>query len=142
MEIRIADTRTISEIQKEFNKEFPYLKIEFFDVPYKPETALPKNKIIANNKMLSACRRMHSEGTVTILETDKVIDLERVFWEKFGLSVQVFRKSGNLWIETSLTDSWILGRQNFAGREMSLGHATDKYKQAEENDLTDRDKWE
>jgi len=45
MEILIVDTKTISEVQREFNTEFPYLKIEFFDVPYKPETALPKAKL-------------------------------------------------------------------------------------------------
>jgi hypothetical protein len=142
MEILIVDTKTISEVQREFNTEFPYLKIEFFDVPYKPETALPKSKIIAHDKKLSACRRMHSQGSLIVKETDKVSDLEKILWDQFGLSAQVFRKSGNLWIETSLTDSWTLSRQNKEGREMSQAHNGSVYKQAEEDDLTDRDKWE
>ena len=142
MEILIVDTKTISEVQREFNTEFPYLKIEFFDVPYKPETALPKNKIIAHDKRLSACRRMHSQGSLVIEESDRVSDLEKLLWDQFGLSAQVFRKSGNLWIETSLTDSWTLGRQNREGREMSQTPNVNGYKQAEDNDFTDRDKWD
>jgi len=85
---------------------------------------------------------MHSQGSLTVKETDKVSDLEKVLWDQFGLSAQVFRKSGNLWIETSLTDSWTLSRQNKEGKEMSQTHNGSVYKQAEEDDLTDRDKWE
>jgi hypothetical protein len=33
--------------------------------------------------------------------------------------VQVSRKSGTLWLETTMTDSWTLGQQNEHGRELS-----------------------
>ncbi len=140
MELLIADTKTISEIQNEFNTEFPFLKIEFFDAAYKPETALPKSKILGNDKKLSACKRLHSQGSIVVAENDRVSDLENVLWEQFGLAAQVFRKSGNLWIETSLTDSWTLGRQNREGLEMSQVQHINRYKQTEDEDPTDRDK--
>lgn len=142
MEIQITNDKTISAVQQEFSAEFPFLKIEFFDVPYKPETALPKARIITRDRKLAECRRMHSEGVWTINKTDKVSDIESKLWEQFGLSMQVFRKSGSLWIETSLTDSWTLERQNREGQEMSNVQRINKYQQAEEEDITDRDKWE
>ena len=141
MEILINDSRVISEIQSDFSKEFPFLKIEFFDAPYSEKKALPKSKIFSNDKKLGSCRRMHNTGRLQITGSSTVSSVESEFWKKFGLSVQVFRKSGNLWIETSLTDSWTLEQQNREGLELSKTHRN-AYKEAEERDLTDRDKWE
>lgn len=137
----IINSKTISELQKEFSTEFPYLKIEFFDAPYKPEKALPKSKIYPTDRKLSSVRRVHSEGKFNVKAADKVSDFEEGLWVNFGLSAQVFRKSGNLWIETSLTDSWTLEQQNREGLEMTSTH-NNPYKQADETDITDRDKWE
>ncbi len=141
MEIKITNTKTIQEIQAEFNKEFPYLKIEFFDAPHVDGVSLPKSKIILNNKKLSKCRKQTNEGDLHICGTQTVSVLENSFWEKYKLSVQVFRKSGNLWIETSLTESWTLEQQNNEGFEMSSQHKN-PYKEAEDTDISDRDKWE
>jgi hypothetical protein len=49
----------------------------------------------------------------------KVNELENIFQQKFSLSAQVFRKSGNLWLETTMTDNWSLLQQNNHGREIS-----------------------
>ncbi|MCS6934914.1 MAG: hypothetical protein NZM35_07170 [Chitinophagales bacterium] len=137
MKTVIHDARTISEIQREFTKEFPYLKLEFFDAPHCDKRALPKSKLIDRNKKLGEVRKNHNEGVLEIKPSDTVSDLENKFWNLFGLSVQVFRKSGNLWIETSLTDSWTLERQNREGYEMSAPANKEP-----EPDLTDRDVWE
>jgi len=141
MEILINDSRTISEVQRDFSREFPFLKLEFFDAPYKEEKALPKSKMFTHDKKLAVCRKKHVDGKLEIAKDEKVRDLETELWKAFGLSAQVFRKSGNLWIETSLTDSWTLEQQNREGLEMSSAHKN-PYEEAEENDLTDRDKWE
>ena len=140
MKIEIKDSRLVTEIQKEFNAEFPYLKIEFFDSPHKRKEALPKSKMYTANRSIATCRKKHNEGMASIERTDTVANFEQAMWENFALSVQVFRRSGNLWIETSLTDSWTLERQNKEGFELS--EQRNPYKEAEETDLTDRDKWE
>lgn len=140
MNIEIKDSRLLNEIQKEFNKEFPYLKIEFFESPHKRKEALPKSKMYPSNRQIGSCRRTHDEGPINIEGHDTVAKFEQAMWDNFGLSVQVFRRSGNLWIETSLTDSWTLERQNKEGLELSVHR--NPYKDAEDNDLTDRDKWE
>jgi hypothetical protein len=140
MKIEIKDTRLVTEIQKEFNSVFPYLKIEFFESPHKPKEALPKSKMYNANRAIGTCRRKHNEGMATVEGSYSVARFEQTMWDDFGLSVQVFRRSGNLWIETSLTDSWTLERQNKEGFELS--EQRNPYKEAEETDLTDRDKWE
>lgn len=141
MEILINDTRTISEVQRDFSLTFPYLKIEFFSTPYEEGRALPKSKMFMPDRRLGTIRQMHTEGNLAVTGSNKVCELENNLWQNFGLSAQVFRKSGNLWIETSLTDSWTLERQNREGLEMSSTHKN-PYKEAEEKDLADRDKWE
>jgi len=141
MEILINDSRTVSEVQRDFNNEFPFLKIEFFDAPFKSERALPRSKMISHDKKLRDIRKIHKDGKITVVKHETVNELESELWKIYGLSAQVFRKSGNLWIETSLSDSWTLEQQNREGLELSGGHKN-LYKEAEENDLTDRDKWE
>jgi hypothetical protein len=141
MELLIKDSRTISEVQLEFNKEFPFLKIEFFDEPYQPKKAMAKSRVYPHDRKLANCRRKHNEGLFNISSADEVRKVEGDLWQNFGLSVQIFRKSGNLWIETSLTDSWTLEQQNREGLELS-GAPKSPYKEAEDLDLTDRDKWE
>ena len=141
MEIVINDSKTISELQKQFTKEFPFLKIEFFDTPYDSEQPAPKSKMYSHDRKISVCRKKHNDGAIEIEKNVTVAKFERELWDTYGLSAQVFRKSGNLWIETSLTDSWTLERQNKEGFEMSSGHKN-PYKEADETDITDRDKWD
>jgi hypothetical protein len=56
---------------------------------------------------------------------------------QFGLHVQVFRKSGSLYIETTNSDDWSIGQQNAEGKTASEEHASEAPR-----DLTDRDQWE
>ena len=58
-----------------------------------------------------------------------VADLEKAFMNKFGLLTQVFRRSGNIWLETSITDGWSLKQQNDLGREITTGKNTGEEKE-------------
>jgi hypothetical protein len=49
-----------------------------------------------------------------------VQELERVFQEELGLFIQVFRRSGKVWLETTATDNWTLFKQNEEGQELSV----------------------
>jgi hypothetical protein len=44
-----------------------------------------------------------------------VSELEKSFTEIYGLYTQVFRKSGNIWLVTTITDNWTLNEQNQQG---------------------------
>jgi hypothetical protein len=117
--ITIEKTKTISTLQAEFNKAFPYLKIEFYSAPYEAKKLQPNSKLIRHDKTIQYCRKGGAEGLMHLKPNESVAAFEKELWEQFGLSVQVFRKSGNLWIETSLTDSWTLEQQNLEGEQMS-----------------------
>ncbi len=121
MNLHIAPNSLISDIQKEFNKAFPFLKIEFFNNKSFSRTEFSAQQIIAANRRIVDTQLAIKDGDIQINEEMKVIELEKLFKDKFKLAVQVFRKSGNLWLETTMTDNWTLAQQNNHGREISTG---------------------
>ncbi len=119
MQITINDSRKIFAIQEEFNTMFPYLKLEFFSKPHKPGGASPKKQILSNSRTLGECRTIHNDGQMTIIPKMTVASLEQNFADVYGLGVQIFRKSGKAWLETTVTDGWSLDEQNRQGEDLS-----------------------
>jgi hypothetical protein len=117
--ILISDSQPIRSIQNEFTSQFPFLKIEFFSHFHKTNQGSAKKDLISSNFTLKQARKSHLEGSLEITPSMTVSELERKFQLLFGLSVQVFRKSGSSWLETTVTDSWTLEQQNEQGRELS-----------------------
>ncbi len=121
MYLHIAPNLLISDIQKEFNKMFPFLKIEFFNNKALSRSDFSAKQIIPQNRKIGDTQLAVKDGQINIDEDMKVNELEKLFKEQFNLAVQVFRKSGNLWLETTMTDNWTLLQQNNHGREISTG---------------------
>lgn len=120
MEIIIEDNSTLAEIQKEFSKHFPYLKLEFFGFePIEEKIFTKANQITDTNKILTDVRHVHRSGHISINGHQKVSTLEKHFRENFGINIQVFRKSANTWLITTSTDNWTLAEQNKKGEEMN-----------------------
>lgn len=134
MHLHISPNRFISDIQKEFNKEFPFLKIEFFNNKSLSRSDYSSKQIIPSTRKIGDSQWAITDGGIQIDQKMKVSELEQLFKEQFSLAVQVFRKSGNLWLETTMTDNWTLQQQNNHGREISTGGSNiDK---AEDYDLS------
>jgi hypothetical protein len=121
MFLKIAPNRLISDIQKEFNKAFPFLKLEFFNNKSLSRTVFPAKQIIPATRKVGDSQTAITDGDIEITEEMKVNELEKFFQEQFSLAVQVFRKSGTVWLETTMTDNWTLQQQNNHGKELSAG---------------------
>lgn len=122
MEIVINDDRRISDIQQEFNECFPFLKIEFFTVGHNKNQLSANKNMIPGDRLLGSFRQVHNNGSIQLDASKTVFQVEDEFRHNFGLNAQIFRKSGSLWIETSLTDKWTLALQNSEGYEISIKH--------------------
>jgi hypothetical protein len=118
--IKITDSKTISSLQEEFHTAFPFLKLEFFHHKHDAFKGSFKKDILNTDTTLKQCRKKKTEGAIILKENMKVTEIETLFREVFGLSAQVFRKSGRSWIETTVTDDWTLKRQNDEGKELSF----------------------
>ncbi|MCC6372320.1 MAG: hypothetical protein IT236_15055 [Bacteroidia bacterium] len=117
--IIISTGKKISVIKEEFNRQFPYLKLEFFKHKHNVMAGNPHSDLIQSDFTLKEIPKSNGNVAVEVTEDMQVGVLEQLFQEKFGVSAQVFRKSGRSWLETSVTDDWTLKRQNDEGRELS-----------------------
>ena len=118
MTLTVNRNKSVAEIQEEFNRYFPYLRLEFF---------LPGRKITGDEKARGngdpgSVKPVGSrlEGALEVADTMTISQFEESFLETFGLRVQVLRRSGSVWLQTSLTSGWSLKRQNEQGREISM----------------------
>ncbi|MDE3235612.1 MAG: hypothetical protein KGO81_06615 [Bacteroidota bacterium] len=115
MHITINDTNKILEIQEKFTEMFPYLRLEFFRKTNHRDGNIPKNAL-ANLRTLGECRTVfNTQSSVTISPQMTVSELDKLFNDVYGLSTQIFRKSGNIWLVTTVTDKWTLEEQNKQG---------------------------
>ncbi|OQP48928.1 hypothetical protein [Niastella populi] len=122
MQLLINGERLVRDVQQDFSRIYPYLKIEFFRMNgLNKELALKQNQIRHDQQLRLAKGRDIHKGDLVIEDAMSVLDLEKAFMSKFGLLTQVFRRSGNIWLETSITDGWSLKQQNDLGREISTG---------------------
>lgn len=131
MKIEIKDNMSVTQLQEEFHEFFPYLKLEFFKKPHKIHEASRKSSMIKPETLLKDCRKLHNEGNIYIHGGMTVNKLEQMLQECYGLSAQVFRKSGSVWIETTVTDDWTLNKQNQEAE--AFFKATDEVKRSERN---------
>ncbi len=117
MQLTINNDRTIEDLNQDFMAVFPYLKIHFFKNTHKENQGSPKREILpvtTKFKMIN-----HINGVVIISEDHTVKEVEQFFKLHFNLNAQLFRKSGNNWLETTITDAWTLKKQNQEGMELS-----------------------
>ena len=119
MNLHIAPNRLISEIQEEFNKFFPFLKLDFFNNKLS-KTGFSAKQILPHTKKIGDSQVVISDGNIEIDEKMKVNELEKILKDQFSLAVQVFRKSGKAWFEITGTDSWTLAEQNCEGEALSV----------------------
>jgi hypothetical protein len=120
MHLEVKGERLISEVQKDFTLSYPFLKIEFFKNGGARKERYAFDKLIPHQLPLKEAWFLNmQEGDLEFGDETTVLELEKEFMGRFALSVQVFRKSGNLWLETTFTDNWTLKRQNDHGREIS-----------------------
>lgn len=123
MKIHVLADKTIAEIQEEFSEAFPSLKLVFFSKPHKAyKDSSAKHLISDRTRTLGSLEKKPHNGDLHIEPEMPTWQVERLFEEEFGLHVQVFRKSGNTWLETSVTDDLTLEEQDIKGKASERHH--------------------
>jgi hypothetical protein len=122
----ISDSKTIRDIQAEFHRTFPGLKIEFYKQAHESGQGSPVKERIDADLKLKFVREVHNKEDFEIDPSMTVASFEQLMADRFGLNVQVFRKSGNLWMQTTSTDHWALREQNRKGSS-SESHYNEKH---------------
>ena len=127
MNTNIARQRLIKEVQEEFTRTYPYLKIDFTRgkdqgrpsrsgaFPTIPPSAPGEDDVVRD----VAQKLLWQE--LGLCDDTKINEVEVLLQYQFGLPAQVLRKSGNLWLETRMTQHWTLRQQNEHGYEIDKG---------------------
>ncbi len=112
--LKIDKRISVGDFQKEFNTIFPFLKIEFFKPSSKSDTGNKTASLLSSSDHLS-----NDSSNIHIEKLTTVGQLKGMLSEKLGLLSLIYRKSGSMWIETSLTEDWSLERQNHEAEQMN-----------------------
>lgn len=116
MELKITRETRILDLKKQFAQLFPYLKLEFFKKEQKVEQGPATEKRFSDATVLGQTGRLRKEGYFVFTPVTTVNHFEQKLQNEYGLPVHVFRKTGNVWIETGQTDSLSLNKQNAMGK--------------------------
>jgi hypothetical protein len=121
MEITIQRTSLIYDVQQAFSEAYPFLRVEFFRAKHSKGAKLfSKEDKVPSFTRIGDLLQPGNPGKINIDGSRTVTELEKECLEMTGLQAQVLRRSGNSWIQTSLTDDWSLERQNREAELLSL----------------------
>jgi hypothetical protein len=121
----------LKEVQEEFSRNYPYLKIDFTRGKGE-KRVIPINgtgRIDVASQLEDQSEEIQSAAQKLlwdefgVSDNMRVSELEVLLQYEFSLPAQVLRKSGNLWLETSMTQHWTLRQQNDRGQDIALGFA-------------------
>ena len=104
------DTHLLT-VQLAFNEKFPHLKIAFYKNAHDRNELSPIAEEVFRDYTIGEINPDFKESEFLLYENEKVSEFEEKMEKIFGLHVQVLRKSGQTWIQTSVTDDWTLKKQ-------------------------------
>ena len=122
MKLYIEKESQLEGIKKVFTAFYPFLKLEFYKKPFRTNSSSLKKETIPSQMALVQLARVSGRKGIDIGQSRTVKDLEQDF-ESLGLFAEVYRKSGNVWVETSLTNDWTLQQQNLEGEEITRDYS-------------------
>ncbi len=122
MKLQLSAGKKVKSLKQQFSNFFPFLKIEVFHHPHEKGQGSGVEQKAREKLLLCEVTGALVEGVVMIDPLMTVADFEQMMQKKHGLPVQVFRKSGDLWIETMQTDNMSLKAQNGLGAESVQGN--------------------
>jgi hypothetical protein len=145
MKFHVARQDLIKGVKEEFNRTYPFLKIEFSKRrgltteedgsamegmrPLKEQgtsivrSPSPEENTDEEQNICSLAKKM-LWNEFGLSDDMKVSELEILLQYQFGLPVQILRKSGNLWMETRMNRHWTLRQQNDHGEDIASGFAS------------------
>lgn len=113
--LHVLRLRLFHEVQTEFHERYPFLKVDF--VNKTDDTWI--NGLPGKEPHSNAVKLLDSD--IGLSDDITVAELENRLRDWFGNAVQVLRRNGNGWMETTKTREWSLHLQNEQGRDISRG---------------------
>ena len=116
--IQLTNDMNIESIKNAFNKIYPGLRLAFYEYGHMANEGSAAGTELVNSLTLSEVGFQASPVVINTDAEQSVADFEKQF-EALKFHVQVFRKSNQLWLQTTRTDDWTLFEQNRKGLNSS-----------------------
>lgn len=108
MNILISGNTLLSEIQQAFHQQFSMLGLAFFKRNHALGQANAKSDRLNNALSVSETSGIDLSITIKFTADMTVGAFEQYMEESLNLHTQVFRKSGDLWLQTTQSDTMTL----------------------------------
>lgn len=115
--MNLSPSTLTAYIQEVFSEKYPLLKIKFYTRTHKEFEGSRITEEVMENITLNELNSSILTGDIGISKSVTAKQLESEFENKYGLHVQVFRKSGDTWLQTSKTDHWTLEKHQQKAQE-------------------------
>ena len=111
---------TVQQVFDQFNLQFPFLRLELYAHGHEGAKGSKPDDQVSHETTLNQLNPDIEDNTFDILPEMTVAEFEKFMKEKYSLNIQVFRKSADIWLQTSATDHWTLEKQNGKGQRSTL----------------------
>lgn len=112
----------IADIKERFSAIYPFLKLEFYNHSHALYAGNKKDEQLEDHITLESINPSINDSNIELLDSMTVNELENTFKDVFNLNVQVFRKSGEQWLQTTSTDNWSLEKHSQKAIEIAEYH--------------------
>ncbi len=121
--MKLTKKSTVQDIFDQFNVQFPYLHLEFYD----QENGIDQTQShqVSHQTLLEDLNSELIDTVFVVSPEMTVSDFEKMMKDKYQLHIQVFRRSSDIWLQTSATDHWTLEKQNGKGHRSTLTYDID-----------------
>jgi hypothetical protein len=113
--MKITQDTKLKNFKEQFSGRYKGLKIEFYQNPHQPYEGNHIQNTLSDETLMSELLSIELPVDLGVEDDMSVTDFEQLMETKLGLHVQVFRRSNAIWLQTTKTDDWSLGKQNTKG---------------------------
>lgn len=113
--MKITDEKTLADLQREFQQEYPYLKLAFYGRAVSATKDVTDFPNLGETLPVSKARNIHNAGFIVLNDQLTAEALRKTFGEIFGLHVQVQRYSFGKWVVPIVSDKATLREMNIRG---------------------------
>lgn len=115
MTFHLSPGATVKQLKNQFAGLFANLKLEFFSQAHQARENSHPDYALRDSVAVGSISNITVKCHVEVSPWMSVADFEQAMRNRYQLFVQVYRKSGELWLQTTKTDNMTLEQQNLLG---------------------------
>ena len=118
MELILQSSDTVNSLKAAFHEQYSNLRLQFFKHEHNVGEGSPRKELIPGETLLTELSERAHDTRISCDSGISIGEFEQLIHDALGLNVQVFRRSGSLWLQTLNSDGWSLEEANERANEL------------------------